>query len=246
MSYGLQHAVDRTYQMRVLQGLNGQTRLGPVDLSLSQKPFVKEKLPPTVHLTDDRQIGGVKKIQELCGSTGRRKWIIRTLKYGTEWLVPWIHGGADMLGEKDRMWGRQNIPQVPLVVIYFLCEEASRWNAGTAREHRGSVGGLSMNNASEPLKRNKRIVIGSEAVYLRCVPRKLRGGGTRVENKRHEEFMERSSECSESQGDGTAPNGTAWSSLAVIGHSGREGMMEGKEHLEDSRRVGRAAGREHY
>jgi hypothetical protein len=67
-----------------------------------------------------------------------------------------------------------------------------------------------------------------------------------MENKRDEELMERSSECSESQGDGAAPNGTAWSSLAVIGHSGREGMMEGKEHLEDSRRVGRAAGREHY
>jgi hypothetical protein len=54
-----------------------------------------------------------------------------------------------------------------------------------------------------------------------------------MENKRGKELMERSSECSESQGNGAAPNGTAWSSLAVIGRSGREGMMEGKEHLED-------------
>jgi hypothetical protein len=54
-----------------------------------------------------------------------------------------------------------------------------------------------------------------------------------MENKRDEELMERSSECSESQGNGAAPNGTAWSPLAVIGCSGREGMMEGKEHLED-------------
>jgi hypothetical protein len=46
-----------------------------------------------------------------------------------------------------------------------------------------------------------------------------------MENKRDEELMERSSECLESQGDGAAPNGMAWSSLAV---SGREGMMEGK------------------
>jgi hypothetical protein len=49
-----------------------------------------------------------------------------------------------------------------------------------------------------------------------------------MENKRDEELMERSSECSESQGDGTAPNGAVWSSLAVNGHSRREGIMEEK------------------
>ena len=47
--------------------------------------------------------------------------------------------------------------------------------------------------------------------------------GTRMENKRDEELMERSSECSESQGNGAAPNGTAWSSLAVTVRSRREG-----------------------
>jgi hypothetical protein len=35
------------------------------------------------------------------------------------------------------------------------------------------------------------------------------------------------SECPESQSDGTAPNETAWSALAVTIHSRREGLMEG-------------------
>jgi hypothetical protein len=44
-------------------------------------------------------------------------------------------------------------------------------------------------------------------------------------------FIGRSSECSESQSDGTTPNGTAWSSLAVMGHSGGDGIMEGIDLL---------------
>jgi hypothetical protein len=44
-------------------------------------------------------------------------------------------------------------------------------------------------------------------------------------------FIGRSSECSESQSDGTAPNGTACSPLAVMGHSGGDGIMEGIDLL---------------
>jgi hypothetical protein len=65
-------------------------------------------------------------------------------------------------------------------------------------------------------------------VARRCgeLRQKLKGGG---------------SECPESQSEGTAPNGTAWSSLAVTGHSGRgENVRDGsaeKTLPENNRRV---------
>ncbi|KAJ7930188.1 hypothetical protein B0H13DRAFT_1859021 [Mycena leptocephala] len=58
--------------------------------------------------------------------------------------------------------------------------------------------------------------------------------GRRMVHRRGElrnTFTGRSSECSGSQSDGTTPNGTAWSSLAVMGHSGGDGIMEGIDLL---------------
>jgi hypothetical protein len=48
-----------------------------------------------------------------------------------------------------------------------------------------------------------------------------------------QEFSGGRSECSESQSDGTAPNGMAWSSLAVMGHSGwgRDNGRDGRREL---------------